>query len=752
MTSTPLPRRIHAAAFPRVLALMCLLALVFALTPVRAQEELPPWTIAVAGPMSGDSARLGKAMIDATRLRAEQINAKGGINGRRIEVVVFDDGNTPEGAAEAAGRIVGETQSLLVIGHRTSGASMAASPIYRDGKIVAISGTATADKLTPDNPWYFRVVYNNALQADFIANYINSILKFKTATLISSDSAYGKSLSTAFLESVEGLPLTIAHKFEVEAGDPDIDLTMGEIVAELSLVPDSGVVFLAMNATNAAHFVREMRNSGFVFPVFGPDSINQGFPNFFEPDPVTKTSPGDFTDQIYATTSMIWDVANENATRFRNAFHEKYGQTPDSGMALYYDAASVAFHAIENGQLSGTDLAADRKKIRDYLAKIDGPEAAYSGITGRIYFDAIGNVVKTVPVGVFQLDQFISAPVQLEPVANPVMVPGFADKLEAGAIIPFDEGYMHATQVVYIGMDLNEFSNLNTSTGDYTLDFYMWLRYRGELDLSKLEFSNAVSDVALDNPIWQRERNGMNIVTFKIRGTFHGEFQFRDYPFDSQRVVLELRHRDRTRESLSFVADRLGMRLTEPGSTLLGRLEADNVFRTSLGWRITEAEFYQDLIKTASTLGETVFFEGETNVDFSRMTLELQIARKLTSYSTTILLPMTILFVIGLMLFFVPVDELPPRLSGGILVLVTVSLLRARLSNDLPNIGYLVAMDYIFFALQTAMWFGIMISVASFWFYRKERLKTAGAINWGGAVIYPLPTIGVFVYIWLTLF
>ncbi|MFK8034744.1 MAG: hypothetical protein AB8B94_11420, partial [Hyphomicrobiales bacterium] len=456
----------------------------------------------------------------------------------------------------------------------------------------------------------------------------------------------------------------------------------------------------------------------------------------------------------YATTSMIWDVANENAVNFRDKFRTKYGHSPDSGNALYYDAASVAIHAIQNAELSGTDIIKDRDAIREFLTSIDKPIEAFAGITGNIYFDDKGNAIKPVPVGIFELGEFISAPIQLQPVLNPVMVPNFSEKLEAGDIIPYANGYMNSAQIVYFGVDINEISNLNTATGSYTLDFYIWFRFRGKLDLPKIDFSNAVAPIRLLNPIWSRERNGMQIQTFKVRGTFRGDFEFKNYPFDKQNVVLEVRHRDRTSESLRFVTDNLGMRLTGEEVTLLSRLNEEDVFRSAKGWQMTNAQIYQDVVKTASTLGETRSFQGETAVNFSKMKIEMEISRKLTSYSTTIMLPMVILFVIGLLLFAVPIPKIPPRLSGGILVLVTVSLLRARLSNDLPNIGYLVAIDFIFFALQIVMWFSIAVSVLVFWINDRKSPALASRLNLIGACIYPLPIIGVGVgvYIWWTVF
>ncbi len=730
-----------------VVIMLTLLNLIAA--PVSAQNQ-DPWVVAVAGPMTGPSEHLGAAMLNATTLRANEINATGGINGRMIEVVAFDDQNSPELAAEIALEIATETEAVVVIGHRTSGASIAAAPIYMEHEIAAISGTATADELTVNNPWYFRATYNNSLQAEFIANYISSILKYRTATLVATDDVYGRSLRDAFLSSSENLRMDIPHQYDVDPTSPDIDLDMADIVSELSLMPDSGIVFLAMNAENAAHFVREMRNSGFALPVFGADSINQQFPSYFEPDPILKTRPGDFTDQIYATTSMIWDVANEAAIKFRENYREAFGVSADSGMALNYDAAGISFDALFALDPDGTDLAAARTGVQQYLIGIDNRGAAFNGITGKIYFDESGSAEKTVPVGVFELGEFISAPVQLQAVENPVMVPNFSSKLESGEIVPQADGYMHATQIVYFGIDINEVGNLNTSTGNYDLDFYIWFRYRGDLNLRKIEFSNAITPVNLNNPIWERERNGMTIATFKVRGTFHGEFQFGDYPFDRQHITLVVRHQDRNSESMRFVADRLGMQLAGEETSLLAKIEQEEAFKTAQGWQVLDAQIYQDLIRTASTLGETRFFQGETEVNFSRMVLSLEIGRHLTSYSSTILLPMTILFVIGLLLFAVPIRELPPRLSGGILVLVTVSLLRARLSNDLPNIGYLVAIDYIFFALQIIMLFGIIISVMSYWLLVSERTTTASRINALGAMLYPLPIIGVGIYIWLT--
>ena len=118
------------------LAILTLLSSLFA-TDTRA-EEADPWIIAVAGPMSGDKANLGQSMLDAAQIRADKINAAGGVAGRTIEIVPYDDQNDPEAAAKAAEAIAADGTALLVLGHRTSGASLAAAPIYNEHEIPAM--------------------------------------------------------------------------------------------------------------------------------------------------------------------------------------------------------------------------------------------------------------------------------------------------------------------------------------------------------------------------------------------------------------------------------------------------------------------------------------------------------------------------------------------------------------------------------------------------------------------------------------
>lgn len=96
-------------------------------------------------------------------------------------------------------------------------------------------------------------------------------------------------------------------------------------------------------------------------------------------------------------------------------------------------------------------------------------------------------------------------------------------------------------------------------------------------------FANAVSPIELINQIWSGEWNGVQIDTVKVRGTFHGDFQFKDYPFDQQHISLKVGHRGLTQESQRFVTDSLGMRLTGDDVTLLQRTQEEGALGSTKG-------------------------------------------------------------------------------------------------------------------------------------------------------------------------
>jgi small-conductance mechanosensitive channel len=171
--------------------------------------------IAFVGPMSGESATVGKSMAKAIQLHLDTINRQGGINHQKVILDIFDDQNDVNQAIKVAQDIAEQNRAIAVIGHHYSACSINGGIIYKRQKIPAITPASTHIEVTQDNDWYFRTVFNDNLQASFLAHYAKRILQQNTVSIIYSDEDYGSSLASLFEKASKNLLFgIIAFVFE----------------------------------------------------------------------------------------------------------------------------------------------------------------------------------------------------------------------------------------------------------------------------------------------------------------------------------------------------------------------------------------------------------------------------------------------------------------------------------------------------------------------------------------------------------
>ena len=161
--------------------------------------------LGVAGPHSGDLASYGIPTIKAAELVVKDINAKGGVLGKQVELVVEDDVCKPEVATNTATKLVGEGVNV-VLGHICSGATKAALGIYKDSKILAMSPSATNPALTQsgDYPNFYRTIASDDAQARLEVDFALDIQKVKKIAVLHDKGDYGKGLAEfakGFLEA-----------------------------------------------------------------------------------------------------------------------------------------------------------------------------------------------------------------------------------------------------------------------------------------------------------------------------------------------------------------------------------------------------------------------------------------------------------------------------------------------------------------------------------------------------------------------
>ena len=329
-----------------------------------------------AGPYSeltGDMARKG------IELAVAEINAAGGVRGRKIELLERDDSASGKRAAAIAQEFVANPEVVAVVGHVTSGAMVAAAKVY-DGNLAAIGTSTTSPELTGISPWVFRVTSSDSINGSIIARFATRLGRKRAAIMYENDS-YGRGLAAAFRNTFAG---------EVVSADPiSADLSDAEpyVAYYKKLAPD--VVFAIGLEGSGLALLREARRQHLAADFIGGD----GWMGIVSD---TAASEG-----VYVGATFTAEDPRPEIQKFVAAFRERYGTTPAMDAAAGYDAMQVMARAISG---AGTD----RSAIRRYLASLT-TENAYHGLTGVIRFGPGGDpaespyLVTRVHAGTFAL-------------------------------------------------------------------------------------------------------------------------------------------------------------------------------------------------------------------------------------------------------------------------------------------------------------------------------------------------------------
>lgn len=556
----------------------------------------PTIHIAMAGPVTGEGAPIGRAYLQGIRLCLDEVNAAGGIDGKRVTLDIFDDQNRAELAAEMAQKIAADSRILGVIGHQFSDCSIAAGEVYREAGIPAVTPGSTNVRLTRDNPWYFRTVFNDQLQGHFIANYVRKIFAERRLTIISSEGAYGTFLANAVAREADALGIEVANRWDFDPDAPDLNSRLRRIVFDLQFNADAGVVFLATHAAQGVELVRLIRDQLIRNPIVVPDAFaSRVFTEGFDDLPKERRNPGHYTNGIHITSPMIFDTANEQAQKFREVYRERYGEDPDWVAAYAFDSALLLVEAIRAtgaGQMEPGRLSLARQWIRDYLAGLTDPDRAVAGVTGFNYFDEHGDAIKPITLGVFRQRNIISALTQVQPVYNIHRIPQFQEAVRERRILLFNGRYMYKTNVVYTGVSVNKISDLNFRDRTFALDANLWFRYQDKPDVTDIEFMNAVEPVSLGEPVDQYEHEGITSQLYRVRGRFRMDFIQNRHAFGHHFLGFQFRHRSMSQYNLIFVKDVLGMGEAEVTAE---RMRSANVMGGGSEWRIQRVRVFQDV-------------------------------------------------------------------------------------------------------------------------------------------------------------
>jgi len=364
----------------RLLVAAALLAL--ACKPGRDSQTAAVATdipVGLYGAMSGSEASFGQATMQGVKLAAEEINASGGVLGKKIRLVIEDDQGKAEEAASAVTKLITRDNVVAIIGENSSNQSLAAAPICQSNKIPMISPSSTNPNVTKKGDYIFRVCFTDPYQGKALATFVRQNLGLTSAAILRDNkNDYSVGLAEVIRAEFTRLGGKIAAEQSYSGGDNDF---RPQLTAIKSANPQ--VLFVPGFYTDAGQIALQARDLGLTVPLVGGDGWDS---------PTVIAIGGKAVDGCYFSDHYFVGEPRPAVQRFVGEINKRTGKNPDANSALGYDALYILVNAIKAaGSL-------DTKAIRDRIATTK----QYDGVSGVITMGPDRDPIK--PVAMIKID------------------------------------------------------------------------------------------------------------------------------------------------------------------------------------------------------------------------------------------------------------------------------------------------------------------------------------------------------------
>lgn len=321
--------------------------------------------IGAFGPLSGEVAAYGTAMTDSAKLAVEEINAAGGIDGKQIELFVYDTKADKAEAVNIYNRLRDQDEVVAIIGGTISGETLAVKELAIADNMPMLTPTATSADVTIGAPSIFRACFLDPYQGSAAAAFSVETLGAETvAVLYNSDDAYSEGIAEAYKAAVEaeGLEVVYYDAYTSEVRDFNTYLTQIQ-----SAAPD--IIFLPDYYNRIGLIATQMKDLGMEQVAVGVDGWDS-----------VEIDYAEQVEGFFFVNHFAKDDPDPIVQNFIAAFQDAYDREPNALGALGYDAAYILAEAIKNAG------STDAQAIVDALAAIE-----YTGVTGPIRFDEEGD-------------------------------------------------------------------------------------------------------------------------------------------------------------------------------------------------------------------------------------------------------------------------------------------------------------------------------------------------------------------------
>jgi branched-chain amino acid transport system substrate-binding protein len=323
--------------------------------------------------MTGSEATFGHSTDNGIRMAVDEINAAGGVDGKQIYVLTYDDKGDSREAGTAVTRFITRDKVVAVLGEVASGLSMAGAPVCQKYGIPMVSPSSTNEGVTKIGDMIFRVCFIDSFQGGVCAKFAREHEKLKAlraAILYDQATPYSVGLHEEFEKAFTELGGEIVSKQTYQQGDQDFSAQLTAIRAS-----QPEVIFVPGYYTEVGNIALQAKRLGITAPLLGGD----GWDSAKLAEIAGPAIEGSFYANHYSHQDPSPRVQN-----FITKYKDRFGGTPDGLAALGYDAARILAEAIDRADsLEGADIAAELANTKDF-----------DGVTGNITIDENRNAVK----------------------------------------------------------------------------------------------------------------------------------------------------------------------------------------------------------------------------------------------------------------------------------------------------------------------------------------------------------------------
>jgi branched-chain amino acid transport system substrate-binding protein len=318
--------------------------------------------IGFLGALTGDVAMFGKPTLEGMKMAAEEINAAGGISGKKIAIVEEDNRGDKQEGASVTQKLTSRDNVVAIVGDPTTGITKVAAPIAQKAQVVLLSAGATGPGVVENGDFIFRDTLLDSVAIPACIDFFAKDLGYKKVAVITSDNNdYSVGLSQTFRDAAKGKDIQIVAEEKVKDGDKDFSAQITNIKAKK---PD--VIFFSGYYTEGALIMKEARKQGLKASMFGGDGL-------FSPKFIELGGPA--VEGSMSALGFSPEQASPVTAKFVEAFKKKFsGAEPGLFDAQGYDAIMLLADAMKRAN------SADPKLFKDALAKTKG----FEGVSGTI--------------------------------------------------------------------------------------------------------------------------------------------------------------------------------------------------------------------------------------------------------------------------------------------------------------------------------------------------------------------------------